>query len=74
MRFACCHKAANKLWLFCEYIAGGTLKEALAVRALSSEELLLVSWSVLQALDVLHARNLVHRDVKVRCKSVERNV
>ncbi len=64
MQFMGCYKAANKFWLLTEWISGGTLKEALDIRPLTGPELLLVAWSLLRALDVLHRRNIVHRDVK----------
>ncbi len=65
MQFAGCYKAANKLWLFTEWIGGGTLKEALAVRRFAEDEIMYLCWELLQGLDALHRRNIVHRDLKV---------
>ncbi len=64
MQFVSCHKAANKLWLFTEWISGGTLKEALVVRRFSEDEIMYLMWELLQGLDALHRRTIVHRDIK----------
>lgn len=58
------YKLANKLWMVTEWIDGGTLKEALAVRPFSETEIQFVTREMLTGLDVLHRRNVVHRDIK----------
>jgi len=65
---------ANRFWLVTEWIGGGSLKAASAIRALDVEELQYVARSLLFGLDALHKRNLVHRDVKVREREERRSV
>ncbi len=67
MQFVSCYKAANKLWLFTEWISGGTLKEALSVRRFSEDEIMYICWELLQGLEALHRRNIVHRDIVSLC-------
>jgi serine/threonine protein kinase len=57
-------------YLVLEYLRGGSLQDMLDKGAtFQDHELLVVAYSVLQALSVLHARNIVHRDIKVRERS-----
>ncbi len=61
MRFRGAYKLANKLWLVTDWIAGGTLKEALATRRFTEPEIQFIAHEILQGLDTLHRRQLVHR-------------
>ncbi|NXB26629.1 PAK3 kinase, partial [Rhagologus leucostigma] len=52
------------LWLVMEYMDGGTLQDVVRQTRLAEEEMAAVSRECLQALDFLHSRQVIHRDLK----------
>ncbi|NXT72383.1 PAK3 kinase, partial [Chaetops frenatus] len=50
------------LWLVMGYVDGGTLQDVVRQRGLAEGEMAAVSY--LQALDFLHSRQVLHRDLK----------
>jgi serine/threonine protein kinase len=57
-------EASGRLYIASHYIRGVSLAERIAEAPLSLEELLRLASELSRALDALHARGLVHRDVK----------
>lgn len=73
-----CHPGVLRLWgyfhdeahayILLEYAAGGELYKALrAARRFDEATAAVVARQVADALDYMHARHVVHRDIKVRC-------
>lgn len=54
----------EEIWIVMEYLEGGTLGEAAAANALSEDHIAFVAHEILQALQYLHAKQWVHRDLK----------
>ncbi|NXB29769.1 PAK3 kinase, partial [Eulacestoma nigropectus] len=52
------------LWLVMEYMDGGTLQDVVRQTRVAEEEMAAVTCECLQALDFLHSRQVIHRDVK----------
>jgi serine/threonine-protein kinase len=60
-----CHDAAHLLMYVMPYAKGGSVRERIARQGhLSLEETLAITRQVAEALDHLHAQNVLHRDVK----------
>lgn len=51
-----------------EYMGGGSIQHLIDAKYQAGEkEVAIVAYSVLKALEELHSRNIIHRDIKVRC-------
>lgn len=49
-----------------EYMGGGSIQSLIDSKyAVTETEVAVVAYSVLRALEELHSRNIIHRDVKV---------
>jgi len=59
-------KVKGELWIFMDYCALGSLRDALelAGRSLKEKEIATVCASALEGLDYLHKNNIIHRDMK----------
>jgi serine/threonine protein kinase len=54
----------TELWIFIEYISGGTLSELMRPGPLDEASIRVVIRETARALAFLHCRDLVHRDIK----------
>ncbi|KFP71538.1 Serine/threonine-protein kinase PAK 3, partial [Acanthisitta chloris] len=52
------------LWLVMEYMDGGTLASVVTEICLEEGLIAAISRECLQALDFLHSRHMIHRDIK----------
>lgn len=59
-------KVNGELWIFMDYCALGSIRDALelAGRSLKEKEIATVCASALEGLDYLHKNNIIHRDMK----------
>jgi len=57
-------EATGRPYVVCEYAAGGTLADRLGRGALALEDVLRLVAEIAAGLDALHAKGIVHRDVK----------
>lgn len=64
LRYAECYEWKDELWIVTEFMEGGTLKEAIAVRKFTEGDISYIARQVLKALHYLHCRHIVHRDIK----------
>ncbi|KAF2979963.1 hypothetical protein EK904_005516, partial [Melospiza melodia maxima] len=54
----------EQLFLFMEYMDGGTLSSVISQTYLSEDEMAAISWECLQGLDFLHSNHIIHQDMK----------
>ncbi len=65
VKYDCCWRIDDELWLFMEFMEGGTLREAvLKFQKFNEKQIAYVAYEMLQGLKYLHSLNLIHRDLK----------
>eukprot|EP01104_Vermistella_antarctica_P000545 TRINITY_DN1069_c0_g1_i2.p1 TRINITY_DN1069_c0_g1~~TRINITY_DN1069_c0_g1_i2.p1 ORF type:complete len:533 (-),score=95.64 TRINITY_DN1069_c0_g1_i2:382-1884(-) len=64
VRFKSSYDLGSDVWIVMEFMEGGTLEEAIAVRRFKEPEISFVARQILKALYYLHGKKLVHRDLK----------
>jgi len=59
-----CHIFEGDIWIVMEYMAGGTLTQAASESSFTEDQISYVARELLKALEFIHSRGHVHRDVK----------
>ncbi|PRP84315.1 hypothetical protein PROFUN_07616 [Planoprotostelium fungivorum] len=54
----------DELWIVTEFMSGGTLRDAIKVKKLDESHIAFISREILKALEYLHYKKIIHRDVK----------
>ncbi|KHJ87267.1 kinase domain protein [Oesophagostomum dentatum] len=58
------HLVGDELWVVMEYMEGGSLTDIVTQTRMTEPQIATVSLQVLRALEFLHARRVIHRDIK----------
>ncbi|KAH0787561.1 serine/threonine-protein kinase 26 [Histomonas meleagridis] len=59
-----CTLVGTKLWIVMEMMGGGSVRELIQIKVMPEPQIAIVISQVLRALDFLHRRRKVHRDIK----------
>eukprot|EP01117_Protostelium_nocturnum_P013933 TRINITY_DN5251_c0_g1_i1.p1 TRINITY_DN5251_c0_g1~~TRINITY_DN5251_c0_g1_i1.p1 ORF type:complete len:411 (-),score=103.38 TRINITY_DN5251_c0_g1_i1:328-1560(-) len=54
----------DELWMITEFMAGGTLSDARKIRPFNEQQIAYVAREILKALEFIHYKELIHRDLK----------
>lgn len=65
LTFAGFYKSDKYYYMVCEELTGGPLEQVMAVKNYSELEICKMVKMLLEALEYIHARNIVHRDLKM---------
>ncbi|KAJ1369799.1 Serine/threonine-protein kinase PAK 2 [Parelaphostrongylus tenuis] len=58
------HLVGDELWVVMEYMEGGSLTDIVTQTRMTEAQIATVSLQVLKGLEFLHARRVIHRDIK----------
>ncbi|KAK6757652.1 hypothetical protein RB195_015455 [Necator americanus] len=58
------HLVGDELWVVMEYMEGGSLTDIVTQTRMTETQIATVSLQVLRALEFLHTRRVIHRDIK----------
>ena len=64
MKFIGVYSTNKKIWLAMEYCHGGSLSSLIKSASIIENEIKIILWMTLKALDYLHSNNKIHRDIK----------
>ncbi|EFP08880.1 hypothetical protein CRE_18095, partial [Caenorhabditis remanei] len=64
VRFFSSHLVDEELWVVMEFMEGGSLTDIVTATRMTEPQIATISRQVLGALDFLHARKVIHRDIK----------
>ncbi|EGT55251.1 hypothetical protein CAEBREN_00370 [Caenorhabditis brenneri] len=64
VRFFSSHLVDDDLWVVMEFMEGGSLTDIVTATRMTEPQIATISRQVLSALDFLHARKVIHRDIK----------
>ncbi|CAF3014613.1 unnamed protein product [Rotaria sp. Silwood2] len=64
VNFLDCYLRPNELWIVMEYMNGGQLTQMVEQTVLDEGQMAAVTKECLEALQFLHSKNIIHRDVK----------
>jgi len=64
VQFITAHIFEGDMWIVMEYMAGGTLTQAAAETSFTEDQIAYVARELLKALEFIHSKGHVHRDVK----------
>ncbi|CAA98433.2 Serine/threonine-protein kinase pak-2 [Caenorhabditis elegans] len=64
VRFFSSHLVDDELWVVMEFMEGGSLTDIVTATRMTEPQIATISRQVLGALDFLHARKVIHRDIK----------
>ncbi|CAF1171676.1 unnamed protein product [Adineta ricciae] len=64
VNFLDCYLRPNELWIVMEYMNGGQLTQIVEQTVLDEGQMAAVTKECLEALQFLHSKNIIHRDVK----------
>lgn len=64
VNFLDCYLRPNELWIVMEYMNGGQLTQIVEQTVLDEGQMAAVTKECLEALEFLHSKNIIHRDVK----------
>ncbi|KAH0791667.1 serine/threonine-protein kinase 26 [Histomonas meleagridis] len=59
-----CTLVGTKLWIVMEMMGGGSVRELIQIKVMPEPQIAIVLSQVLHALDFLHRRRKIHRDIK----------
>ena len=64
VRFHAAYTLRDEIWVIMEFMEGGTLSEAVRACSMAEPQIAYCALEILKALDYIHERRIVHRDLK----------
>ncbi|KAI8371114.1 kinase-like domain-containing protein [Blakeslea trispora] len=59
-----CYIWKNDVWIVMEYMAGGSLTDVVTQNYMTEPEIATICVQILQGLDYMHSKGIIHRDIK----------